>query len=511
LPHNYNRDYLSEKGMVIAMENGNLSGNIDLIRDGIGAQGPLVVKHFYIGSEKPLEAAIIYVNGLASKDIIDRDILNPLMLHVQENLNGMANIGDYLSKRYISMSNTLIELDLNVVIDNLKRGKTAVLINGSLEVIIADTSEEQQRAIMEPMNETASKGPRDGFVENLEVNISLIRRKVKDKNLSIELFNIGSRLQSDIAMVYINDVADKQVLEELKKRIEAIDVDAVLSAGALDQFIETYAYTVFPQSYSTERPDRAIANMLEGRILLVIEGTPMVLVYPAIFMQFFQAVEDYTQRTIISSFVRILRIFAAIVVITLPSIYLTLIKFNVELIPIKFVTPIVQSRVGIALTPFLEIMAMELVVELLREGGLRLPTKIAQTLSLVGGIIIGDTAIQSKMVSPTTLLIVGITVITTFLIPNYDMSLSIRLLRFPMLILANIMGIFGIAVGWFLILVHLSSLDSLGVPYFEFHKSDMKDTFIRGPLWKMNKRPEGIPNTDSIRQTNFRNKFKKKR
>ena len=228
-------------------------------------------------------------------------------------------------------------------------------------------------------------------------------------------------------------------------------------------------------------------------------------------MQFFQAVEDYTERTVISSFVRLLRIFAAVLVITLPSFYLTLIKFNVELIPIKFVTPIVQSRVGIALTPFLEILAMELVVEFLREGGLRLPTKIAQTLSLVGGIIIGDTAIQSKMVSPTTLLVVGVTVISTFLIPNYDMSLSIRILRFPMLMLANIMGIFGIAVGWFLILVHLSSLDSLGVPYFEFHKSDLKDTFIRAPLWKMNKRPEGIPNQDSIRQTDFRNKFKKKR
>ncbi|MBU3158726.1 spore germination protein [Clostridium frigoris] len=493
------------------MENGELSENIDLIRNGLGKQSPMVVKHFYIGSDEPLEAAIIYVNGITNKDIIDRDILNPLMLHIQENLNGKVNIGDYLCKRYISMSNTLIEADLDVVINHLKRGKTTVLINGASEVIIADTTGGQQRAIMEPMNETASRGPRDGFVENLEVNISLIRRKVKDKNLTIELFNVGSRTQSDVAMVYINDVVDKQVMEELRNRLESVDVDSVLSAGALDQYIESYAYTVFPQVDSTERPDRAIGNMVEGRILVVLEGTPMVLVYPATFMQFFQAVEDYTQRTVLSSFVRILRILAAIIVITLPSIYLTLIKFNVELIPIKFVTPIVQSRVGIALTPFLEIVAMELVVEFLREGGLRLPTKIAQTLSLVGGIIIGDTAIQSKMVSPTTLLIVGITVITTFLIPNYDMSLSIRMLRFPMLVLANIMGIFGIAVGWFLILVHLSSLDSLGVPYFEFRKSDMKDTFIRAPLWKMNKRPEVVPNGDPIRQTDFRNKFKKKR
>lgn len=492
------------------MESGDLNVNIQAIRNGLGNQGPIVVKNYYIGSVEPLEAAIIYVNSLADKDIIDRDILNPLMLHVEDNLTGKANVEDYICKRYITMSNTIIELDLNVVVDGLKRGKTAVLINGASKVIVVDTAGGLYRAMIEPMNETVAKGPRDGFVENLESNIGLVRRKVKEKNLGIEMLTVGRRTQTDLAIVYIDDIVDKQVLEELKKRLKSIDIDGPLNMGMIEQSIETNAYTVFPQAFSTERPDRAVANILEGRIALLLEGTPVSLIVPVIFMQFFQAVEDYTQRTIISSFARVLRIVAAFVVVTLPSIYLTLIKFNTELIPIKFVTPIVQSRVGIALTPFLEIMAMEIVVELLREGGLRLPTKIAQTLSLVGGIIIGDTAIKSKMVSPTTLLIVGVTVIATFLIPNYDMSLSIRILRFPMLILANIMGIFGIAVGWFFIIVHLSSLESLGVPYFEFHKSDMKDTFFRAPLWKMNKSPEGIPNNNPIRQTDFRKKFKKK-
>jgi spore germination protein KA len=198
------------------VENSDLSGNIELIRVGLGKQSPIVVKDFYIGMDQPLEAAIIYVNGLANKDVIDRDVLNPLMLHIEENLTGKENIGDYLCKRYISMSNTIVALDLNIVIDHLKRGKTAVLINGVIEVIIADTTGGTQRAMIEPMNETAAKGPRDGFVENLEVNISLIRRKVKDNNLSIELLNVGRRLQSDVALVYLNDVVDKQVLEELK-------------------------------------------------------------------------------------------------------------------------------------------------------------------------------------------------------------------------------------------------------------------------------------------------------
>jgi hypothetical protein len=496
--------------MVIVMENGNLSENIELIRNGLGNKNPMAVKHFYIGIDNPLDAAIIYIDGLINKDILNRDILNPLMMHIQENLTGKENIANYLCKRYISMSNTLVEADLNILLKHLKSGSSVILINGVTEAIIVDTKGGMIRDISEPINETAAKGPRDGFVENLEANISQIRRRLKDKNLAIELLNVGVRTQNDIAICYIDNIVDKAVLEELKKRISSVDIDGVLSIGHIEECIEEYPYTVFPQALSTERPDRAAANILEGRIVVIMEGDPVALILPSLFMQFFQAVEDYTQRSIISSFVRILRIIAAFVVVTLPSIYLTLIKFNVELIPIKFVTPIVQSRIGIALTPFLEIIAMEMVVEFLREGGLRLPTKIAQTLSLVGGIIIGDTAIKSRIVSPTTLLVVGITVIATFLIPNYDMSLSIRILRFPMLILANIMGIFGIAVGWFFILIHLFSLDSLGVPYLEFHKSDMKDTFIRAPLWKMNKRPEGIPNQDPIRQKNFRNKFKRK-
>lgn len=496
--------------MVILMNSGNLDENIELIRNGLGNKNPIVVKHFYIGIDKPLDAAIIYIDGLINKDILNRDILNPLMMHIQENLTGKEDISNYLCKRYISMSNTLVESDLNILLKHLKSGSSVLLINGVTEAIIVDTKGGMIRDISEPINETAAKGPRDGFVENLEANISQIRRRLKDKNLAIELLNVGVRTQNDIAICYIDNIVDKAVLEELKKRISSIDIDGALSIGHIEECIEGYPYTVFPQALSTERPDRAVANILEGRIVVIMDGGPVALILPSLFMQFFQAVEDYTQRSIISSFVRVLRIIAAFVVITLPSIYLTLIKFNVELIPIKFVTPIVQSRIGIALTPFLEIIAMEMVVEFLREGGLRLPTKIAQTLSLVGGIIIGDTAIKSRIVSPTTLLVVGITVIATFLIPNYDMSLSIRILRFPMLILANIMGIFGIAVGWFFILTHLFSLDSLGVPYLEFHKSDMKDTFIRAPLWKMNKRPEGIPNQDPIRQKNFRNKFKRK-
>lgn len=492
------------------MENIDLNQIVELIKKDIGISSHLIVRDFYIGSNDLLEAKAIFIHGRVDKKIIDSDVLKPLMQNIHENLKGKANLAEYIVKRYISMSQVTIEKDINNAIKSIKRGKTVLLINGITECIIIDAEGGEFRAITEPENESSIKGIKEGFVENLDTNITLIKRRIKDKNLKNENFIVGQRSQSDLAIVYIDDIVDKDILEDLRRRINAIEVDGVISMGILQQYIEDYTYTLFPQTFSTERVDIAVADILEGKIIVLLEGAAVAISVPSIFIQFFHAVEDYNYRTVVATFSRVLRILAAITVITLPSIYLTLIKYNVELIPIKFVTPIVQSRVGIALTPFLEIIAMELIVEFLREGGLRLPSKIAQTLSLVGGIIIGDTAIKSKIVSPTTLLIVGITVVATFLIPNYDMSLCIRTLRFPMLILANMMGILGISVGWFFILAHISALDSFGVPYFELRKEDLKDTFIRGPMWKMNNRPSVIPNNNPERQKNFRDKFRRK-
>jgi len=239
---------------------------------------------------------------------------------------------------------------------------------------------------------------------------------------------------------------------------------------------------------------------MEGKIAVLLQGTPFIFTVPTLFIEFFQTVEDYYERTIIANVLRLLRILSVFIVIFLAPIYLTLLKFNTEMIPIDFVVPIVRSRTGIPLTPFIEILVLELLVEILREGGLRLPSKIAQTISIVGGIIISDAAIEAGVVSPTTLLVVGIATISSFLIPIHEMSYTIRLLKFPMLILANLMGIFGIATGFIILMIHLLSLRSFGVPYLTFYKSDLKDFLIRAPLWQMNRRPTAIPNSNNIRQ-----------
>lgn len=485
-----------------------LVNKLNSIVSELGVKSDVISKRFLIGKNK-IGSMLVYVNGLSDKTIIDRDVLNPLMSRVDTYIEVNQSLVQSICENYIPMSNTTVTQDINDVINSLKIGKSVLFFQYSDDFIILDTVGGDHRSISDPENETSVRGTREGFVENIETNVSILKRNIKDKNLCTETLIVGKRSQTNVCLVYIDDIVDKDLLNELKDRLNKVDVDSIIDTGTIEQYIEDNTFSPFPQFYATERPDIVQSNILQGRIAIIASGSPNVMTVPAVFFEFFQAVEDYTQRTLISNLTRFFRALSIFLVITISPLYLTLISYNVELIPIKFIIPIVQSRSGIALTPFLEILLMEIVVEFLREGGLRLPTKIAQTLSIVGGIIIGNTAVQSKVVSPSTLLVVGASVIATFLIPNYQMSLSIRFLRFPMLILANAMGFLGISVGWFFIVIHLCSLKSLGVPYMSFYKSDMKDIFVRAPLWQMDLRPKSTPINDMVREKNFRNLFRR--
>ncbi|WP_406541046.1 spore germination protein [Clostridium ljungdahlii] len=484
-----------------------IDSNIDNIKNLVGNKSELVIKYIFIGDKNSLIAAVIYLNAQTDKNIIDRDILNPLMLHVHEDISTIKNVDDYLCKKYIAASNTSIETDINTIPDSINSGKTVIVLNGISNFIVIDTSGGTYRQISEPVSDVSLRGPREGFVENIETNISILRRRIKDKKLTLHKFKLGRRSQSNFVIMYIEDIVDKDFLSSIEEKISQIDKDFVAANSTIEQLIEEHTYSVFPQTIGSERPDIIEAALMEGRIAFLLEGTPYVTTYPTTFIEFFQTPEDYYGRTIQAFFIRIIRFIAAFIVITFPAIYITFIKFNAELIPVEFIESLVESRKGIALpTPFMSLLAMNLTIEFLREGGLRLPGKI-QTLSVVGGIIIGDAAIKAKIVSSTTLFVAGISTVSSFVISNYQMSIAIRFLAYPMLILSNWLGVLGIIIGWFFILSYLCSLENFGVPYFEFNKSDMKDTFIRAPIKDMIKRPKIIPNINPIRQ-HFRGKNK---
>jgi len=487
-----------------------MNSSIKKIIDGLGNTDTVIKRFFEIGNKFPIQAVLLYVNSLADRKSIDMNILKPLMLSTNDNLRLSTDICNIICKKYITSSSTLIEEDIDQAIFALKRGDTVLIIECTDDFIIIDTRDGNYRQISESLNEYAVRGSREGFVENLETNVSMIRRMIKHTDLTIENFTLGKYTQTDIKLIYIDSIADEKIMKNIRDRLSAIDVDSITGAGIIEQYIESHPYSVFPQCFATERPDIVINDLMEGRAAILCQGTPYVLVVPAVFTEFFQAIEDYYERSILSSTIRILRLIAVVLVITLPAAYLSFIKFNAELIPIKFLLPLVSTRRGLLLTPLIEILSMEMIVEFLREGGLRLPGKIGQTLSLVGGFIIGDAALKARLVSPATLVVVGTAVIGTFVIPNYDMSLSIRIVRFPMIILADIFGIVGIAAGWYLILLHLFSMNSFGIPYLSLKKHDLEDTFIRAQLWNMDRRPEAIPNKNRTRQGNSMKKFRGK-
>lgn len=488
--------------MIIISNTPKLEKIINSISKEIGEQNKIIIKRFIIGKGNSVNAASIYISQIANKTIIARDVLKPLMTNVEENIFNYENISEHLCEKYIYMSDTYVEKDINKVVGSIKKGKTVIVVDGALDFIIVDTTNIATRGIAEPTNEAAIRGSKEGFVENLQINLGMIKKHIKDKNLITEIITLGARTQTDIAILYIDDIVDKDIVNDIRNKVSSINIDSVQGTGIIEQLIEKYPYTVFPQMLSTERLDRVVANLMDARIVVMLDGTPFTIIVPAIFPDFFQAIEDYYQRSIVSSFIRLLRVIAVIIVITLPSIYLVFIRFNAELIPIKLLIPIIQSRKGIPFPPILEILSMEIVIEFLREGGLRLPSKIGQTLSVVGGFIIGSAAISAKIVSPTTVVVVGVAAIGTFVIPNYDMALSIRIIRFPILIISNLLGSLGIIACIYMLMVHLYSLDSFGVPYFASNKySDFKNTLVRVPLSKINKRSESIPNNNPVKQT----------
>lgn len=480
------------------MQNQEVQMN-EIIKE-LGLQSSVVVKEILIGKKNYIEGKVIFINGLVNATSIDESILKPLMQEIDEEKLPEDKVLDFICKKYILRGDAFVTEDLNLIVNKLNAGNTLICLYGIKGFILVNTSGGQYRSIAESPNEAAVRGSREAFVESLETNIAIVKRTIKNEKLKAEAFTVGERSRTSIYLVYMEDIVDDELLNTVKGRIKNISNDFMGASGFVEQFIEDSAYSPFPQAFTTERPDRVVSRLLEGRVAVFIAGSAFVLTYPAIFTEFLTAGEDYYQRTLVSNFLTILRIFASLLVMYLSPIYLILISYNVELVPIKFILPIAQSRQGIPLPPFIEILVMEIIVEFLREGGLRLPTKVAATMSIVGGIIIGNAATDSKIVSPTTLLIVGISTVASFLIPNYEMALSLRLIKFPMLVLADALGFLGITIGFYFIAVHLFSLRSMGVPYLTFSRQDMKDTFIRYPLYKQNRRPDAIPNKDPVRQ-----------
>lgn len=461
----------------------------------------LILRQFTI-KKSGKQAALAYLKGLSDKNAINNNVLRPLQFELghDDSDNGFA-----ISVGPIQPLNTWSEIEASIF-----TGESILFVDGRMEAYALDTRGWPQRAIEDPQSESSLRGAHQGFIETSTQNVALIRRYIPNRELKMKELKVGRRGETKVSILYLGDVAHPEVLKELEDRIRQLDVDVIINTGELAELIEDNPFSPFPQFILTERPDAAASQLLQGRIIVLVDRSPSVLVAPAGFTAFFQSVDDYSTRWLIASFIRLLRFFAFFIATLLPGFYIALISFNYELIPIKLFLTIGEFREHVPFPPFVEAVIMEITIEMMREAGVRLPAPIGQTVGIVGGIVIGEAIVQAGLINNIMVIVVAFTAIASFILPNYDMVSGIRLVRFLMMAAASMFGIVGLVIGMMVMIGHLISLESLGTPYgtpiAPLRFADWKDAFVRLPIWKMTARPISARAIQSKRQGSNRPK-----
>ncbi|OPJ63400.1 spore germination protein [Clostridium oryzae] len=456
----------------------------------------MIFRKFNAGKAKCL---IVYIDGMADKILLDNFVLRTLMLH-GDRIEKVEDIKDEI----LSVTDIRDVEELSKGINAMLSGDTLMLIEGLDICYVIATRAWSARGVSEPSGESLIRGSRDGFVETIRFNTALLRRRVRDTRLRIEMTTVGARSKTDVAIVYIDDIVNKEVLECAKKRIDNINIDAILDSGYIEQLIEDNKWSIFPQLQSTERPDVVAAAIYEGRVGIMVDNSPFCIIVPTTLPALFQSPDDYYQRWIYSSVMRIVRFLGIVLSLILPGLYVAVTSFHNSIIPTKLAYAIAATREGVPFPAYLEALIMEVSMAILVEAVVRLPKAMGTTIGIVGGVIIGQAAVTAGIVSPVMVIIVSITAITTFMTPNYEIVASLRIVRFMFIIASSIIGLYGMALVALVTLIHLIKLKSFGIPYMasvvDINKNDMKDTFIRSPLQYLKQRPKYIKSKDRMRQ-----------
>nr|WP_239615560.1 spore germination protein [Cohnella mopanensis] len=469
-----------------------LSANLHYLHQLFNLTPDLVIRQVH-SDQGATYAALVYLDGMVDKASIHNNILRELA---------------YKTPDEISVGSIHKASDWRQVEDAIFQGNSVLFVDGQPEATVYGTQGWPQRAVEQSPVEASLRGAHQGFVETGSQNVAMIRRYIPNRELKIKELTVGRRGRTKISILYLADVARPEILQELETRIRKVDIDAIMNTGELAELIEDNPFSPFPQLILTERPDTAASHILQGRYIVVVDKSPTVMAAPAHFFTFLTSVDDHNSRWMIASFTRILRFVALFISLFLPALYIALISFNYEVIPVQLILSIAETRSRVPFPPILEAMLMEITIEMMREAGIRLPSPIGQTIGIVGGIVIGQAAVQAGIVSNIMVVVVATTAIASFLMPNYDMGAAIRLLRFPMMLLASMFGIVGIVTGAIALVAHLVSLESFGMPYGSplapWRFAEMKDMFIRVPIWAMLKRPKSTGATQTVRQKNHR-------
>ncbi len=453
---------------------------MDKARGYFGRSADVICREIKVGSRP---AVILYVEGFGDPYELLEAIRQDGELYADEQQRTPEEAALMLREHTITKGNPGETAAWDIVLEKLYSGHTILYTEGFHSALYVATDALKQRGVEEATSQSVVRGPRESFTESLRNNTALVRRRIQSPSLQLEQWKIGDKTNTPVAIMYMEGICDASLLDELRRRMNQIRLDSVLESNYIEEMIQDRRYSPFPTVYNSERPDVIASALVEGRVAIFVEGTPFVLVVPALFVQFFQSGEDYYQRGDFSSLVRLLRYLCFAIALLTPSMYIAITTFHQEMLPTELLTSLIGQREGVPFPAFVEAVIMEVTFEILREAGIRLPKSIGQSVSIVGTLVIGQAAVEAGLVSAAMVIVVSITAISNFALPAFNVGISVRMLRFALMGVAASFGLFGIIIALIMLGLHLCSLESMGVPYMDsfapFKWRNQKDALLR--------------------------------
>ena len=514
----------------------NLNVNLDYIktRYNILINSDIILREFTLTARgKQYNAFILFIDGMVDSNIINDFVLESLMLKNKSNLyNGNENrviseaitnnitvrkvkrfdLVDFIYNSLIPQNNVKIVSTFDEIIAGVNSGNCALFIDTIDKAFNIDVKGFKQRSVSTPNNEVVIKGPQEAFVESIRTNTSLLRRIINNENLVIESLNIGKISKTYCAVCYMHNIANSNLVAEVKFRLNNLSIDSLLSSGQLEQLIEDNSQFGIPQILSTERPDKCTKYLMQGRVIVLVNGNPYALIMPATLIDFMSSPEDTNLKVLFGNFLKSLRFIAAFLTLLLPGIYIAVTSFHQEILPTELLFSILAARQFVPFPIIFELLVMEISFELIREAGLRVPSPVGPTIGIVGALILGDAAVNANIVSPILIIIVAITGIASFAIPDFSFGFHLRVFRFFFIILGFTAGFLGIGLGIFIYISMLCNLSSFGVPYtvpFAPTGDSKKNGYFIPPIWKQEYRASYLSPKKEKSQDKVSRKWKK--
>ena len=493
---NHNINYIPQEDNSISKE---LEENERILHEKLRLSSDLRIRMFLIGSEgkAPVSAMIAFIDGMCSSIYVNRDIIGPLM---HKTVNPKGKIEDFIKQSLVACDAQVIP-EMDKCINSVMEGGSVLFIDGYNAAIVIDSKGYPKRSVEQPSNEVVMRGPNASFTEHLRTNTALVRRYIKDNKLAFEKAEIGRRTKTIINIVYIEGIANDKLIDRVRKRLSSINTDAILDSGYIEQYIEDRPFSIFATLGNTQKPDVFAAKLLEGRVGILVDGSPIALTAPFLFQESFQNAEDYYTKPFYATFVRIIRYLAFLATIITPAAFVALTVFHQELIPTSLLFSMAKAGSGVPFNSFHETVLLLSVFELLKEAGIHMPKSMGQTISIVGALVMGETCVSAGLISAPIVIVVAFTAVTGYVVnPLHEQG---TLLRWGLLIVTGFMGVFGLILGLIVVLIHLVSITSFGFPYLspyaDFEPGDIKDSFLRMPLWYMVRRPSCMSDCNRVR------------